>query len=99
MDVETLVAFLLARTEEDEENARRKAGYALAINSPERPVNPQGWRAFDPFRVLADCEALRRLLEVHAHHARWDDGALGDQSRATLEILAAPFSGHPDYPA
>lgn len=51
--------------------------------------------AFDPTRVLAECEAKRRIIEW------WMAGRDGDDSgfdtRRLLAALALPYADHPDY--
>lgn len=64
----TLTEFLLARVAEDEADAR------LAVRCHE-PGEPWGWDTvpgdglhiarWDPARVLAECEAKRRIVELH----------------------------------
>lgn len=51
----------------------------------------------DPARRRAECDAKRRIVEMHVHYARWDDATVGDQSRSTLELLTLPYVDHPDY--
>lgn len=48
-----------------------------------------------PARVLAECEAKRRIVEMHQ---RWD-GDPNDygQTEHVLRFLALPYSDHPDY--
>lgn len=97
----TLTEFLLARIAEDE----AAASYASTRGDFDWEQDAGGWwlgfydhyRRHDPVRVLAECEAKRRIVEVHAHNARWDDTNVGDWARATLELLALPYADHPDY--
>jgi hypothetical protein len=54
---------------------------------------------WDPARVLAECEAKRRIVEELGDY---DDGyvwASGEASRAetALQALALPYADHPDY--
>lgn len=62
---------------------------------------------FDPARVLAECEAKRRIVALHdgAHecsvyvrgevdNCAWVER--GD-SCSTLRLLALPYADHPDY--
>lgn len=62
----------------------------------------------DPARVLAECEAKRRLVDYAAFMLKaWDDkpgGAYPDMTRrerhtanVILEALALPYAEHPDY--
>ena len=48
----------------------------------------------DPARVLAKCEALRRIVEQYASLAKHGDS--GD-ARWVLPLLALPYADHPDY--
>ena len=43
---------------------------------------------WDPARVLAECEAKRRLIALGEKDSYWDD---------VLRILALPYADHPDY--
>lgn len=68
---------------------------------------------WDPERVLAECEAKRRIIEIHydrgegrgcgrcATAAGGSDGFVWVEPDAwpcdTLRVLAAPYSDHPDY--
>lgn len=93
----TLTEFLLARIAEDEEDPWRGAEIAGA----DRVVGPDehaalradesAWEA----RVLAECEAKRRIIE---HHNPCDDWWFGDPSTCPeLQALALPYADHPDY--
>jgi hypothetical protein len=85
-----LTEFLLARIAEDEEVARLEIG--------RRDVILTG--AFAPHRILAECEAKRRIVELHrigydpcdAHDASFESIPC-----ETLELLALPYADHPDY--
>lgn len=50
----------------------------------------------DPARVLAECEAKRRIVE---RHLACDDTGLGDDPCDDLRVLAAIYGAHPDYRA
>jgi len=57
----------------------------------------------DPARVLREVEAKRRLLAKHAHVVdgtqsswTWFEGS-ESASREVAQLLALPFSDHPDY--
>lgn len=88
----TLVEFLLARIAEDEEWARYEA---------------EGWggRPSDGSRILAECDAKRRIVERLGSYLSSDSNAepegawelLDDHAWATLYDLALPYSSHPDY--
>ena len=53
----------------------------------------------DPARVLAECEAKRRVVEMQWHHLGEDDYAWGmeEAKRQILAELALPYADHPDY--
>jgi hypothetical protein len=58
---------------------------------------------FDPVWVLAECEAKRRIVEVHASGGAWCDHCNADRpgdaadSCPTIQLLALPYADHPDY--
>jgi len=58
----------------------------------------------DPARVLAECEAKRRIVGLHERRPDWPDcQECGDRDYqkpwpcSTLRLLALPYSDHPDY--
>jgi len=58
----------------------------------------------DPARVLADCEAKRRIVGLHERRPDWPDcQECGDRDDikpwpcSTLRLLALPYADHPDY--
>lgn len=61
-----------------------------------RPTDDQGEHIarHDPARVLAECEAKRRIVEV-ARYA--PEGAGGWGFRRTLRALASVHADHPDF--
>ena len=87
-----LPAFLLARITEDEDWARTEA---------------EGWSGHpnDPARVLAECEAKRRIIteavpgiESLQRSADGEWGPAGeDEPERLLRLLALPYADHPDY--
>lgn len=109
-----LTEFLLARIAEDEEGAQTKfvARRMIGRKIVEVPIamRPGGW-ALSPARVLAECEAKRRIVEMHPIYG--DD--LGDDAQhdcpgewvnhvddpnepcPTLRLLALPYADHPSY--
>jgi hypothetical protein len=112
--VTSLVEFLLARIAEDErvtrdEVARREkwqrglvAGFArgsvpaLASLEWDDPGCPG-----DPARVLAECDAKRRIVRAAGQWAGaasedYHDG-LNAGLNAALRLLAVPYADHPDY--
>ena len=78
MTAPTLTEFLLARIAEDEDEAEDNEPYW------------GGWSSAHEARVLAECEAKRRIVEELSH-----DG-LGPREWM-LRVLAAVYSDHPDY--
>lgn len=61
---------------------------------------------WDPARVLAECEAKRRIVDMCARvivaftdKQMWPDVNRRERHHAalTLELLALPYTGHPDY--
>jgi hypothetical protein len=124
-----LADFLLARTAEDEADARRAAAvddlgpvwragrkwedfagiYASGIevaDMPDTGVAPHIAR-WDPARVLAECQAKRRIVEHHGSNGD-DDFALcvictevGPDAQGwpcqTLRLLALSYADHEDY--
>ncbi len=89
----TLVEFLLARIGEDEKDARDWLPYA-------RVRRLERW----PERILAECEAKRRIVVLHntaldAHTVIGSDFEQGQvwMADASLRLLALPYADHPDY--
>lgn len=68
---------------------------------PDRNIEDPRWlservehvRRHDPARVLAECEAKRRIV---ARHDRDDSTSFG-QPCQTLRLLALPYADHSDY--
>lgn len=91
----SLAEFLLARIAEDEAAARDPQWLAL-----EYGVDSFGRDAFRT-RVLAECEAKRRIVELQA--ANDDDRHLpgfyykAQMIERILRALALPYADHPDY--
>lgn len=121
-----LADFLLARIAEDEAVARGAAGaprydrygnnaademVTLAENEGAREVAVIHASRYRPQRILAECEAKRRIvwravaMQKEAEEASYDDlnlAALKGQAYAltlTLRMLALPYTDHPDYSA
>ncbi len=93
-----LIEFLLARISEDEKDAR------LALDGPdfnEATVEARqkfarpGVGGYDPARVLAECEAKRRIVE--SYNSPDSVGSYGDGLWEALAHLALPYADHPDY--
>lgn len=85
MTTPTITEFLLARIAEDESAADRVEF---------RPYVGDGVPQSLTDRVLAECEAKRRIVEV-ARYA--PEGAGGWGFRRTLRALASVYADHPDY--
>ena len=105
----TLTEFLLARIAEDEAAAQaattsrgstiytdaRRGGKRAALNHITR---------WDPARVLAECEAKRRIVDYRERVAR-ESAVTGvplfeaqlSAYHAALRALALPHADHPDY--
>ncbi len=96
----TLTEFLLARIVEDEARAERagRSRIRAAVH------DNLGCYADDvvfvahhgPSRVLAECEAKRRVVEAVRSHreGEWEDDPIHDH---VLTALALPYADHPDY--
>ena len=106
MSTETLTAFLLARIAEDqaenEKLLRRAQDHELAIQEPRLlGTTIPGWYDWPlvqdlAARVLAECEAKRRIVEeCQGWDAELDGrGALGE---TVLRALAAVYADHEDH--
>ena len=107
----TLAEFLLARIAEDEAVAKSvhevepKSAAAVFTSL----AAPTGTVEMSPARVLAECEAKRRIVELHsnagadwnlAYCATCEDRFRHDAAAwpcPTLRALALPFADHPDF--
>lgn len=102
-----LAEFLLARIADDSSLARLADRDAQAL----RPITDDLTDPADgdhrvthmfrwsPARVLAECEAKRRIVEhylaeLNSHQSGWDARAPQDYP---LRALALPYADHPDY--
>lgn len=100
----TIVEFLLARIAEDEAVAQAAAREWMTGEIVPPSVYDDGARdvavAFDPRRVLAGCEAKRRIVELLTYAdpalGEWESDGANTAYDACM-ILAAVYSGHPDY--
>lgn len=57
---------------------------------------------FDPARILAECDAKRRIIELHSGPHNCENVHTGQvgwnvNPCTTLELLALPYADHPDY--
>jgi hypothetical protein len=104
-----LTEFLLERIADDE---------AAARSIQERAKGDDVWIVtgmdnyvcdYDPARVLAECSAKRRIVELHQGHHECvgvKAGRVGTvlvapgyqfENDPTLALLALPYADHPDY--
>lgn len=98
----TLTEFLLARIAEDEEAAGRLPadGHRVADG---RVLSVAGTGAgwpdrWNPVRVLAECEAKRRIVALHPEMLEACQGCDAESYPCrTLLALALPYADHPDY--
>lgn len=94
-DTLTLADFLLARIAEDEED----------VTNARYDPSDHWWLpdAAYPKRLLAECEAKRRIVERGRLTEAWipttDERSIGaiNANRFTLQHLALPYADHPDY--
>jgi len=115
----TLTEFLLARIDEDEAEATSLLRSDAVNDSDselswgwERDYGPTGYLSITPARVLAECEAKRRLLADLATFSRIRDQAAEGttplpQALTTAgivtglehaaKLLTLPYADHPDY--
>ncbi len=104
----TLVGFLLARITEDEAVAKEVPG-----SYDEKGLSwwgEYGHLSVSPARVLAECEAKRRLLKLHGashycipHPGHPNTGQWYESDHVylwpcpSLAFVAFPYADHPDY--
>ena len=115
----TITEFLLARIAEDEQGAQAATGHRvnwlrMCDSIAERTDADVGLfvNDHDPTRVLAECEAKRRIVTLmgyvreswentHSGQGRvmWPDINRREKHHALtiLELLAAVHADHPDY--
>jgi Family of unknown function (DUF6221) len=116
----TLTEFLLARIAEDEAAAQYALAHAIRgedfdhqwkwIHLYRLKDRQRGWSsghhdgAPSPARVLAECEAKRRIVRLHdelleENLAKGDASAWGADlmHMDVLRLLAMPYADHPDY--
>lgn len=102
----TLTDFLLQRIAEDEAESRHRD--TVTFGDQQRALaGIQG--AFDPARVLAECDAKRRIVGLFtegywcdpgdARELTYDDGHPNSAYVAghMIRALALPYADHPDY--
>lgn len=85
----------------------------FALSGPQTRATTEHIARHDPARVLVECEAKRRILEVFQRIAALDypHSIMGDDGRPTpvplralvqhhdhlARLLALPYADHPDY--
>jgi hypothetical protein len=84
----TLVGFLLARIDDDQREAAQAAPGRSGAASIAR------WHRA---RVLAECDAKRRIIELQRNDLR--DDPQDWEADEVLRLLALPYADHPDYRA
>lgn len=109
-----IVEFLQVRIAEDEiaveghafTVTERDTGVSKCPHPSHRGGYPATcWRAQVGAKVLAECEAKRRIVDLHSGNAEWcgwtqgGDGVHGEWGGAcdTLLALAQPYADHPDF--
>jgi hypothetical protein len=108
--VTALTEFLLARIAEDEAGAREAQALANIYTDPQwhwlvAHNDGSRWQqtSHDPARVLAECEAKRRIVQTMqtAEDQAWQDGearpVIEYIAARTLRTLALPYADHPNY--
>jgi hypothetical protein len=107
----TLTEFLLARIAEDEAVALEardapRPSYATAWYTGAEVPLPLGIgliKTMSPARVLAECEAKRRIVgdftgeRLDADYNDCGDECVGNALHWVLRALALPYADHPDY--
>ena len=88
----TLTEFLLARITEDEAGAQQWFESVRAHGG----IIDDTYGHFGPSRVLAECEAKRRIVQnvcvLMAHRDMY-----AQDKKYLLCLLALPYADHPDY--
>lgn len=112
----TLTEFLLARIAEDESTARAGARRTPTTTPPTPPgrlrVGGPGEVSTDATRILAECEAKRRVVQLAYEATGLDltvdmERASGARDRSRIALvgdrilaaLALPYTWHDDYDA
>jgi hypothetical protein len=104
-----LTEFLLARIAEDEAVARA----ALSTVEPDEWENPTQtqnhwpadidfWDRHTPYRILAECEVKRAIVEECGEVLSisvWEYDDTPDLALSMLHLLAAVYADHPDHRA
>lgn len=93
-----LVEFLLARIAEDEAMSQAAVRWSEGASQWSDAGEPD-WQhiaRWDPARVLVECDAKRRIVELHPEHG-WSHCEGESLPCPTLRLLALPYAEHPDY--
>jgi len=100
----TLTEFLLARIAEDEWIANTASGIVAGPAQMGKDLWNFGDQRLEVTkrRVLAECEAKRRIVVIAVDQMRLGDEARGwdnwrDMAMQNLHALALPYADHPDY--
>jgi len=102
----TLTEFLSARIAEREADARHSGadamtGYRWKHYPRDAYEEIQALALSRARRVLAECEAMRRIVELHSAESGQHPDFCGHDLRElpcpTLRFLALPDADHPDY--
>jgi hypothetical protein len=98
----TLTDFLLARIAEDEHRAGwYHQSLCLSNYHGEEGDEEHPCRCRHPDRLLAECEAKRRIVDDYRkQEASCSDGDMGwllQGLEMAMEALAVPYAAHPDY--
>jgi hypothetical protein len=106
----TLSEFLHARIDDDERLARAAASLPSSPASPASRTVAGVVTVPDAARLLAECVAKRRIVELAYEATGYDmtvdlertssaraDSAIGFVGDRILEALALPYADHPDY--
>lgn len=84
-----LAAFVLARVAETESEAQE------AVEYEDNVWETAGW--LPPSRVLAECEAKRRIVTDYGLYEQPPRRNLSLFGERILRIMARPYSDHPDF--
>ncbi len=99
----TLEEFLLAQIAKDEARARDEAVLRDGdpYYAPEGLEQSEFDRHINPARVLAECEAKRRIvngwIDPFGEWTATQAAAAAQQKARTLRLLALPYADHPAF--
>lgn len=94
-----LTDFLTARLDEDEADARAWSDIIYSLDLEDRP---HAGHRLNPARVLAECEAKRRIvsrcdLVLRGRPEGMFNAGQEVDANDNLRALALPYADHPDY--